>query len=245
MVYNAGIWWIQYQMMTNMPFLMDKIDVYYDYRYTYWENGVSFRVKFTGVNYDVPLCSIQDGLGENPITGNDLMANDTVLQNFGETLMFEPIPLEFLRSDAQAPQVLVTIDGTEAICTNLNCDYYVVAPAEETLTQTYTAGAETLQITGASMLMSGDVSVKFGPVDCEITSSSDSQIDCNLAQDAVAGEWIAVLNTPFGEAFTTISPPEIVVPEVDSVLPSTEINYLGGDLLLISGNRFGSDASVV
>lgn len=103
MVYNAGISWIQYQMMTTMPFLMDKIDIFYDYRNSYWENGVSFRVKFTGVNYDVPLCSLIDGIGEYPITGNDLTANNTVLQHFGETLMFEPVPLEFLRSDAQAP----------------------------------------------------------------------------------------------------------------------------------------------
>jgi hypothetical protein len=93
----------------------------------------------------------------------------------------------------------VTVDGTEAICSNLNCDYYVVAPIEETFTQTYTSGAETLQITGSSMLQSaGDVSVKFGPVDCVVTSSTDTQISCDLAQDAVAGEWIAVLNTQYG-----------------------------------------------
>ena len=91
----------------------------------------------------------------------------------------------------------------------------------------------------------GDVSVKFGPVDCVITSSTDTQISCDLAQDAVAGEWIAVLNTQYGEAATSISTPEIVLPEVYSVSPNTDINYLGGDTLLITGNRFGSDASVV
>lgn len=79
MVFNAGIWWIKYQMMTHMPFLMDRIEVVYDYRYSYWQNGVSFRVMFTGVNYDVPLCSILDGIGNYPITGNNLIANHTVV----------------------------------------------------------------------------------------------------------------------------------------------------------------------
>lgn len=95
-----------------------------DYRYTYPENGLSYMIKFTGVAYDVAPCSILPGTGDYPISGNsDLATNVTVLQNFGETLWFEPIPLEFLTSDAQQPQVLVMINGLEALCANLNCDY--------------------------------------------------------------------------------------------------------------------------
>ena len=41
--------------------------------------------------------------------------------------MFEPIHIEFLSSDAQSPQVLVTVDGMVALCASLNCDYEYVA----------------------------------------------------------------------------------------------------------------------
>jgi hypothetical protein len=37
--------------------------------------------------------------------------------------MFEPIPLEFLSTNTQTPQVLVTVDGFAALCANLTCDY--------------------------------------------------------------------------------------------------------------------------
>lgn len=84
--------------------------------------------------------------------------------------MFEPIPLEFLRTDAQTPQILVTVDGTQAICSGLNCDYTLAVPVEEATTQVYTAGSETLTISGSSLLASGEVSVKFGPVVCTIDS---------------------------------------------------------------------------
>jgi hypothetical protein len=36
---------------------------------------------------------------------------------------YEPIPLEFLSAAATNPQVLVTVNGIEAICHKLNCDY--------------------------------------------------------------------------------------------------------------------------
>ena len=40
--------------------------------------------------------------------------------------MFEPIPLEFLYSDAQQPQVLVTVNGIDSVCPDFNCDYIYI-----------------------------------------------------------------------------------------------------------------------
>jgi hypothetical protein len=37
------------------------------------------------------------------------------------------VPLEMLHSDAQTPQILVTIDGMSALCLDMNCDYAYTA----------------------------------------------------------------------------------------------------------------------
>jgi hypothetical protein len=37
--------------------------------------------------------------------------------------VFEPVHIEFLSSDAQAPQIFVMVDGIIALCPDLMCDY--------------------------------------------------------------------------------------------------------------------------
>lgn len=58
---------------------------------------------FVGFNYDFPLCSIRPSTGLYPLTGNNVVSNVTLLRNFGNSLLFEPIPLEFLKTDVKAP----------------------------------------------------------------------------------------------------------------------------------------------
>jgi hypothetical protein len=40
--------------------------------------------------------------------------------------MFEPVSLEFMRTDALNPQIMVKVDGLEALCMQVNCDYEYV-----------------------------------------------------------------------------------------------------------------------
>ena len=42
--------------------------------------------------------------------------------------MFESIGTEFLSTNAQSPQVMVSVNGLPALCPNLNCDYVYIAP---------------------------------------------------------------------------------------------------------------------
>jgi len=45
------------------------------------------------------------------LTGNSpTFDNNTILMKANKTLMFEPIPMEFLRANTKNPQVLVTLD---------------------------------------------------------------------------------------------------------------------------------------
>lgn len=101
--YNTSPYWIGKAIMDSIPFLIDKVRVDYDYRYSYWENGLSFLITFIGLDYDVPLCSIVAGSGLYPLTGTLLIDNNTIVQSYGGSVFFEPITLDFLSSDAQSP----------------------------------------------------------------------------------------------------------------------------------------------
>lgn len=115
--------------MQTIPFLMDKVRVYADNRYTYPENGISFIVHFSGIAFSPAACTIQPSQGSYPLTGNtDMRANVTILRNYGESTFFEAVPLEMLSHDSQTPQISVTIDGMAALCTSLNCDYTYTTP---------------------------------------------------------------------------------------------------------------------
>ena len=80
--------------------------------------------------------------------------------------MFNSIGTEFLYSDANSPQVLVTIDGLEAFCPALNCDYkYVAASTAKITGQAYDTATKVLTVTGTNLLMTG-LDVTFGGITC-------------------------------------------------------------------------------
>lgn len=81
-------------MHRSMPFLTDKVEGLYDYKYNHWENGVSFQLHFIGLDYDQPTCSIHPSkVNLEPLTGNDPIATVEHIQAYGGSIMFEPIHL--------------------------------------------------------------------------------------------------------------------------------------------------------
>ena len=90
--------------------------------YDYFENGVAMNLAFTGLNYGPTPCSIESSDLE-PITGNEPIFSTNITQDYGGTLIMEPIPLEFLSTNVSSPQVLVSINGLNAVCPGFNCDY--------------------------------------------------------------------------------------------------------------------------
>ena len=55
---------------------------------------------FQDYHGDVPQCSIVSS-PSNPIEGTEIVMNASTFREYGQNLMFEPVPLEFLYSDAQ------------------------------------------------------------------------------------------------------------------------------------------------
>jgi hypothetical protein len=74
---------------------------------------------------------------------------------------------------------------------------------------------------------------------------SSSQYDCDLETVAVTGNWIVKVNTADGNLYTSITNEIAIASDITSVEPNTDINFLGGDLLTITGDSFGYDITVI
>lgn len=101
----------------------------------------------------------------NPITGDTPKFISETQRAYGTSLMFEPVGLEFLYTDAKSPQVMVDIDGLPAVCPNLNCDYAYVRATEQITSQTYNSSTRVLTVVGTGLPTSG-VSISFGGASC-------------------------------------------------------------------------------
>lgn len=158
--------------------------------------------------------------------------------------MFEPVPLEFLSSKTVNPQVLVVIDGIQALCANLTCNYSYFSDSSVVNTQSRTG--TTLTLTGLNINFTDIVKVSYAEVDCNLTTASATTIVCTLVDIPVAGDWLVKVFTSNGQVpnnptlGTTLEPLT-----VSSVSPNTSINYLGGDKLVIQGSGFGYNKSAV
>ena len=50
--------------------------------------------------------------------------NSTTFVAYNQTSIFyEPVPFEFLYTNETSPQVIVSVDGIEAVCDSLECNY--------------------------------------------------------------------------------------------------------------------------
>lgn len=240
--WNGGI----EKAMQAIPFLVDNVEIVSDGRYHYRQNGISFYAIFRGLDYNPPLCTIAPG-GDWPLTGGeDMAANSTVVREYGESIFYPAIPLEMLRSDAQAPQLLITVDGMEALCLDLNCDFaYIDSSAEITANTIDENNLDEVIITGTSLPNDDTDVIWFGPTRCTETSNDGSTITCTLDDTRISGEWIVDILTVHGLTPTTVTTNITVPISVTSIEPNVDVNYLGGTVMTIVGDSFGYDPSVV
>jgi len=229
---------IEYKLQ-SIPFLVDNIEVVDDGRFAYAENGISFIIHFTGLDYEVPLCSIAPSSGEYPLTGGDAQTqNVSMIRPFGESLFFEVIPMEMLNTDEQTPQILVKIDGMDALCLDMNCDFTYTASTASIATQDLSS-TSLLTLTGSLLPNATTDKIWFGPVGCTELSNDNSTITCQLNDTRVAGQWTSQIMTVYGLTPNTIST-TIDIPVITSTItPAVDVNYLGGNYMRIDGDSFG------
>lgn len=135
-----------------------------------------------------------------------------------------------------APQVIVTVDDMPAVCAGVACGYTYEDPTS--LVTGFTVSGQNVVIDGTA-LPTSYLSVTLSNVECvPNTDVSETQIDCDLQTDWVAGDWTPVLMTSDGVIPVDGSvTPHSVPLTVDSVTPET-LNPAGGELVTVVGSGF-------
>ena len=185
--------------------------------------------------------------------------DSTTFRTFGESLWFEPVPLEMLRTPAEVAQVRVKVNGLPAVCPGNNCGYSYIEAGEQSIS------SATLDITGTALTIDGsefsqqqscdsnassELSVEFAKTSCAITTAdlAQSKIDCTLANAPAAGTHHAKIHGKCGffnfKSSTPIDVP-LVIASVTSSSGLSGLNKLGGDTLTITGTGFPIDKEPV
>jgi len=68
-------------------------------QFEYRENGIGFAIIFQDLHAAAPKCRIESGNSKLLEGANPVIKSETVW-DYGKNLMFEPIPLEFIYTDA-------------------------------------------------------------------------------------------------------------------------------------------------
>jgi len=173
---------------------------------------------------------------KSTIKGNKpIFAQDTI-RHYSINKFYEPIPLEFLSAAATSPQVLVMVDGIEAICPNLNCDYTYSAPNAKITSQKLTGNV--IEVEGTDLPVTADVEVSISGTACSINEKTATKVTCTLSSTPTAGDWHVEVRDSEGRAnpgsVAKISIPLIV----KTVSPKADINFYGGTVLTLTGTGF-------
>jgi hypothetical protein len=167
-----------------------------------------------------------------------------VKRAYGQSLFFETIPLEMLHTDAQTPQITVTIDGMPALCIDLSCDFTYIQSDSMMSTQSID-DSDLFTITGSLLPDASSDRIRLGPVGCTPQSLAADTITCQLDDTRVSGDWVVRIVTVYGRIPNEIDTTILVPVQADSMLPDSNVNYLGGDVMTISGDHFGYDANAI
>ena len=175
------------------------------------------------------------------MTGNEVTYQTETIREYGQNLMFEPIPLSMLYTDAQQPQVLIKVNGIEGVCPEFNCNYVYVDTASMITGQSLSGND--LIIDGTN-LPTDVTSVKLANSECGVITASTTQITCTLTTSPAAGSWDVKVTDASGLIPVDASVGKInVALTVTAVSPSTDLNQLGGDTLTFTGEGFDNLAA--
>ena len=140
-----------------------------------------------------------------------------MIHEHGSNLMFEPVPLEFIYTDATKPQVLVTVNNIAGVCPEFNCDYLYVNPVGEITEQSLSAD-NVVTVRGTN-LPTENVTVRLANSVCNEVTASEDEITCTLNVGAAAGEWDVLITDVNG-----LTPKESSVPKIQVGLNNIDVN---------------------
>lgn len=102
-----------------------------------------------------------------------------------------------------------------------------------------------MTLTGVELPDASSDIIRFGPTRCTPVTHSNETITCQLADTRVSGSWKTFIRTQYGLIPNEIADAIVVPVSVSAISPATDINFMGGSEMTITGDNFGYDASAI
>lgn len=237
--YNENARWIQHAVERKCNKMYDKVEIWRDtVKCPYSENCIAFWMRYVGKNEKVGQASIISGVAT--VLGGNTTSKQNVTVPYGKNLFYEPIPFEMLRTYETQPQVIVTVGDNPAVCHNLTCHFNYSVPQGEVTAYTYTTATKVLTLTGTNLPANASLirHVEFAHSKCSISASSNTSLTCTLDHIPVCGSHLPNLVAKQGSVNSSASLSATVIGcTATSIVPTTQLNLLGGDNLTITGTN--------
>ena len=175
-----------------------------------------------------------------PLEGKNLKYHQKETRPFGQSLVYKVIPPDYFYTIEEKPQVIVNIDEYPALCVNLDCDYtYIEQQSEITA---FTVSGDDVTITAKSLkTLDPDYTVKIANIECEITSQTETEIQCVMQSSIPAGAWLPRVLDGMGLVKIDPAVEEYVVQlTISKITPRKGLNPAGGDIVTIKGQNLPS-----
>lgn len=169
--------------------------------------------------------------------GNNVIMNATTFVPYNQTsLFYEPIPFEFLYTNETSPQVVVNIEGIEAVCDSLNCNYNYIQPTAQITSFSLSSDGSLLTISGTGFTRPLR-KITFATFPCTSPSIvNDQTITCQTQK--VVGNWQPEVIDEYGIVPVATEDTIHISLEISSINPSLDLNPYGGTDLTILGSNF-------
>jgi hypothetical protein len=103
---------------------------------------------------------------------------------FSQNIFYEPIPFELLKTYETAPQIMVSVNNTPAVCHSMACDFTYTVAAAEVNAFTFDPSTLLVTVTGTTLpTTTPDIhSIRFAQTDCTMDNSTvtDTGFSCTL-----------------------------------------------------------------
>jgi hypothetical protein len=196
--------WVNNQMSNGCDKLYDLTEVTRGNDFSYAENGVSWILRFIGLNEDPGQFEIVSS-EYTPLTagvGNITFYSNTTVP-YGINLFFEAIPFEMLRTYETEPQLIVSVGNLPAVCHNLTCDFTFILPVGEVTAFTFDEATKKLVLTGTDIpsVIANISKVEFALLECIVDESTltATKLECILEKEPTCGDHLPILTSLLGK----------------------------------------------
>lgn len=95
-------------------------------------------MNFFDVDFDPNVCQVKSSTNQMDngwrMTGG-FEFTSKILRNYGGSMLFDPVPLEFLSTAENKPQVEVKVGGLTTVCPTFDCSFGYIDVVSENRTQ--------------------------------------------------------------------------------------------------------------